>query len=189
MWNPGICHADLSRRFDGLFLAPTSPPGSQSLRSRGVAIQTGSLGPLVFRKKRDAPFGGFGCFVLFCFVLCDRQHSSSGHMAHHRPRMCAAGHTPHPLCGAVRRPRVRLQPIRILEAFAGRDAQSVPSERLTGPLVLNDPSPATQSRRKVPVILVTDGWSGTVGLCPGGLGHRPYPPGRGQDAIVVSEFE
>ena len=80
------------------------------------------------------------CFVLFCFVLCDRQHSSSGHMAHHRPRMCAAGHTPHLLCGAVRRPRVRLQPIRILEAFAGRDAQSVPSEPLTGPLVLDTPT-------------------------------------------------
>ena len=123
--------------------------------------------------------GRLFCFVLFCFVLCDRQHSSSGHMAHHRPRMCAAGHTPHPLCGAVRRPRVRLQPIRILEAFAGRDAQSVPSERLTGPLVLNDPSPATQSRHKVPVILVTGGRSGTVGLCTGRPWSQTVPPGQG----------
>ena len=83
-------------------------------------------------------------FVLFCFVLYlrDRPHSEYPHMGHLTdPRVCAAGHTPHTLCGAVKRPRVRLQPIRIHEAFAGRDAQSSPSERLTGSVMSDTPLP------------------------------------------------
>ena len=123
----------------------------------------------------------------FCFSLCDRQHSSSGHKAYHRPRMCAAGHTPHPLCGAVRRPRVRLQPIRILEAFAGRDVRSVPSERLTQPVCAQRTPPWAPLRATGTVILVTDGAGPALWVsAPGGLGHRPYPPGRRQDAIGVS---
>ena len=116
---------------------PTFP--GQEKREKGECRETGRPRNRVFRLNLF--INKFGCFVLFCFVLCDRQHSSSGHMAHHRPRMCAAGHTPHPLCGAVRRPRVRLQPIRIREAFAGRDAQSAPSESLTGSVMSDTPLP------------------------------------------------
>ena len=55
--------------------------------------------------------------------------------------------------------------------------------------MLNGPSPATQSRRKVPVILATDGWSGTVGLCTGRPWSQTVPPGQASRRIVVGVFE
>ena len=125
--------------------------------------------------------------VLFCFVLYlrDRPNSDTPHVGHLTgPRARTAGHTPHTLCGAVKRPRVRLQPIRIQEAFAGRDVRSTPSESLTCSVMLDTPVLPGPRRAgtQVPsrMVQVRQGE-----LRQGGLGHRPYPPAGGQDAIEV----